>query len=283
MLVLHEPHPNPLLKGEGNRHIMKSKPKILILKTDGINCDEELSFAFSLAGGQPEYLHINELRKKPSRLLDYQILALAGGFSYGDDIASGKILAAEMTSFFSDTIQKFIQRKDTLTIGICNGFQVLVRTGLLPFAKVGSMDVTLANNNSGHLECRWIKLEIETNNTSPFLSNLGGKQVSYQVAHGEGRFFTDEKTLKKVEDENLVSLRYVDDKGKVTQSYPANPNGSLNSIAGITDPTGRIFGLMPHPERFVLKEQHPNWRRLNGEGPHGLPIFQNAVKYVKQA
>ncbi len=262
---------------------MKTKARILILKTDGINCDEELEFAFRLAGGNPEYVHVNDLRNNPKKILDYKIIALPGGFSYGDDIASGKILATEMTSFFSETIKKFIDRKDTLTIGICNGFQVLVRTGLLPFARIGQMDVTLANNYSGHLECRWVNLQIEDRNNSPFLRDMGGQKVSYQVAHGEGRFFTQEKILDIIEDENLVGLRYINGTGKATMSYPANPNGSLNAIAGITDSSGRIFGLMPHPERFVLREQYPNWRRLSIEDPHGLQIFKNAVKFVNKA
>ena len=262
---------------------MKIKAKILILKTDGINCEEELAFAFKLAGAEPEYVHINELRKNPKKIFDYKIFTLPGGFSYGDDIASGKILAAEMTTFFSDTIKSFVDRSDTLTIGICNGFQVLARTGLLPFAELGRMDVTLANNEKGHFECRWVNLEISAKNSSPFLSGMGGKKVSYQVAHGEGKFFADEKTLSTIEEKNLIGLRYINDNGNPTLDYPANPNGSLHAIGGITDISGRIFGLMPHPERFVLREQHPNWRSLSDWEPHGLQIFRNAVRYVKYA
>ncbi|MDP3987775.1 MAG: phosphoribosylformylglycinamidine synthase subunit PurQ, partial [Candidatus Levybacteria bacterium] len=206
------------------------KPKILVLKTDGTNCDEETSFAFELAGGNPKIVHINDLRKKEETLKNYQILALPGGFSYGDDIVSGKILAIELTSFFSEELKKFIQRKDTAIIGVCNGFQILVRTGLLPFAKLGEMKVTLTNNDCGHFECRWINLKMEEKSRCPFTKNLN--LVSYQVAHGEGKFFSDEKTISEIEKLNLVALRYCDKNGKPTQKYPDNPNGAINAIAG---------------------------------------------------
>ncbi|MDO8639519.1 MAG: phosphoribosylformylglycinamidine synthase subunit PurQ [bacterium] len=281
------------------------KPKVLILKTDGTNCDEELAFAFKLAGGDPKIIHVNELRTRKNKLNNYQILAIPGGFSYGDDVVSGKILAIELTSFFSEELKKFIKRKNTLIIGVCNGFQVLVRTGLLPFGKIGKMDATLTNNDSGHFECRWINLGIEPNSKCVFLNDLntsdGGRLilsevegeamtpprwtnngiVSYQVAHGEGKFFAPKDVINKIEKQNLVVFRYVNDNGKPTQEYPQNPNGSLNAIAGICDPTGRILGLMPHPERFTQKEHHPNWRRNNINYPQGLPIFENMIKYVK--
>ncbi|MDP3726835.1 MAG: phosphoribosylformylglycinamidine synthase I [bacterium] len=264
---------------------MKAKPKVLVLKTDGTNCDEETAFAFGLAGGDPKIVHVNELRTKNKKLTNFQILAIPGGFSYGDDIVSGKILAVELTSFFSEELKKFIERKNTIIIGICNGFQVLVRTGLLPFGKIGTMDATLTNNDSGHFECRWINLRIEPNSPCVFLNNRTIEQssngiLSYQVAHGEGKFFADNETIQAIEKSNLVVFRYVDEKGKPTQKYPENPNGALHAIAGICDPTGRILGLMPHPERFVRREQHPNWRRLSIEKPEGLPFFENIVKYV---
>lgn len=261
---------------------MSMTPKVLVLKTEGTNCDEELSFAFSLAGGNADIVHINELRNKKYKLKDFQILAIPGGFSYGDDVVSGKILAVELTSFFSEELKKFILRKDTAVIGICNGFQVLVRTGLLPFGNVGTMQTTLTYNDSGHFECRWIDVRIEKSNCV-FLNGLSNSNVSYQVAHGEGKFFADEKLLKEIEEKNLVTFRYIDGKGNPTQTYPQNPNGALRAIAGITDTTGRILGLMPHPERFVRIEQHPNWRRNNIKTPQGLPIFQNMISYVKKA
>lgn len=259
---------------------MKQKPSVLVLKTDGINCDEELFFAFKLAGGNPKMVHINELRTKQENLKNFQILAIPGGFSYGDDIVSGKVLAVELTSFFADSLKKFIQRKDTLIIGICNGFQVLIRTGILPFGNIGEMDATLTYNDSGHFECRWVQLQFENKSSCIFLNNLKNTVVSYQVAHGEGKFFASQKNLDIIEKENLVVLRYINE-GKPTQKYPANPNGSLSAIAGITDPTGRVLGLMPHPERFVRIEQYPNWRRNNIGQPQGLPLFVNMVEHAK--
>lgn len=258
------------------------KPKILVLKADGINCDDELKFAFQKAGGDAKIVHINDLRSKKDKFSNYQILAVPGGFSYGDDVVSGKILALELTSFFKEELQKFVNLKNTVTIGICNGFQVLIRTGILPFGNIGEMDATLTNNDSGHFECRWIDLELDKNTTCAFLQNLKGKKVSYQVAHGEGKFFTNTKNLERIEKENLVGFRYIDKNGNPTQKYPENPNGALNAIAGVTDITGRVLGLMPHPERFVEVEQYPNWRREKRK-PEGLPIFKNMIDFVKNA
>lgn len=260
---------------------MNKKPKVIIIKTDGVNCDAELAYAFKLAGGDPKIVHVTQLRSGHENLKNYEILAVPGGFSYGDDVVSGKILAIELTSFFAEELRKFTKRPDTLTIGICNGFQVLVRTGLLPFGKIGEMDATLTNNDSGHFECRWVNLQIDPNTSCVFLKKLQGTKVSYQVAHGEGKFLTTPENILKIEDKNLVAVRYIDEKGKKTQEYPANPNGSPHAIAGVTDPTGRILGLMPHPERFVKIEQHPNWRRGEFKEPQGLPIFKHMVEYVK--
>lgn len=246
------------------------KPKVLVLKADGTNRDEEMAYAFKVAGGDPEIIHINELRSGKIKLSDFQILALPGGFAYGDDIVSGKILAIELTAFLGSEMKKFIERPDTAIIGVCNGFQVLVRTGLLPFRNIGEMDVTLTNNDSGHFECRWVRIKVNQKNTSKFLSGFDDEIMWLPIAHGEGKFFTDEKTLKRVEENNLVVFRYID-----------NPNGSLNDIVGVTDITGRILGMMPHPECFVRKEQHPNWRRRKVK-VDGLPIFENIVKFVKE-
>lgn len=267
---------------------MKTKPKVLVLKADGINRDEDLSFAFKLAGGDPKIVHINDLRTRKERLKSYHVLGLPGGFAYGDDIVSGKILAIELTSFFEEELKKFIERKDTAIFGVCNGFQVLIRTGILPFNTVGTMKATLTNNDSGHFECRWVNLKIEENSKCVFLKNLitswiNNDLVSYPVAHGEGKFFTDEDTLEKIEKEHLVAFRYVDEKGDATQKYPHNPNGSLNAIVGVCDLTGRVLGLMPHPECFVRREQHPNWRRIDISKPQGLPLFENIINFVKNA
>ncbi len=258
------------------------KPNVLVLKTDGINRDEEMALAFQVAGAEARIVHVNELRSKRDRFSSYQIVVIPGGFAYGDDVASGKILAVELTSYLGEELKKFIERKNTLMLGICNGFQVLVRTGLLPFRWIGEMDVTLTNNVSGHFECRWIRMRVE-NSRCVFLDGLEGKEVMYPVAHGEGRFFASNDVLERVEDEKLVVFRYIDSRGRPTQKYPDNPNGALHAIGGITDTTGRILGLMPHPECFVRLEQHPNWRRLKGLKPDGLPLFQNMVNFAKEA
>jgi phosphoribosylformylglycinamidine synthase subunit PurQ / glutaminase len=259
------------------------KPKVLVLKTDGINRDEEMAFAFKLAGADPKVVHINDLRSKAEKLSNFQILGIPGGFAYGDDIVSGKVLATELVSYFSEELNKFINRSDTAVIGICNGFQVLVRTGLVPFGDIGKMEVTLVNNDSGHFECRWVKVKGQANSRSKFLSGMEDQIIWFPVAHGEGKFLAEESVLEKIEKENLVAFRYVDEKGKPTQKYPDNPNGALNAIVGISDTTGRVLGLMPHPECFVRIEQHPNWRRGTVKSAQGLPLFVNMVNFVQNA
>ncbi len=257
-----------------------SKPKVLVLKADGTNRDEEMAYAFKIAGGEVKIVHINQLRKGEEKMKDFQILALPGGFAYGDDIVSGKILAIELTSFLGSEMRKFIERKDTAILGVCNGFQVLVRTGLLPFRNIGKMDVTLTNNDSDHFECRWIKVKAEKRSKCKFLERLEDQIINYPIAHGEGKFLANTETLKKLDTQNLVAFRYVDEDGIPTQKYPDNPNGSLNAIVGVSDTTGRILGMMPHPECFVRVEQHPNWRRKRIEA-QGLPLFENIVRFVK--
>ncbi|MBI2327310.1 phosphoribosylformylglycinamidine synthase I [Candidatus Curtissbacteria bacterium] len=271
------------------------KPKVCILRTDGTNCDEELFYAFEKFGAAPQYVHVNQLRAKSKKLKAFQILALPGGFSYGDDVASGKILAVELISYLKDQLQEFIS-KNGLVIGICNGFQTLVRTGLLPFGHLGKMEATLAQNESGHFECRWIRLKIEKSRcpflnlylkpglptySKPGLDNgLENGVFELAVNHGEGRFFANNETIATMEQSNLVVFRYVDGKGKPTGHYPENPNGSINAIAGVCDPTGRILGLMPHPEKFVDITQYPNWRRGKVTEPHGAFIFKQLIRFA---
>jgi len=256
------------------------RPKICILRSDGTNCDVELAYAFEKAGGKSQFVHVNELRNKQISLKDFQVLALPGGFSYGDDIASGKILAVEMVSFLKKELERF-RNKGGLIIGICNGFQTLIRTGLLPFGNLGKMDATLAPNDSGHFECRWVRLKSEKENRCKFLQ--GNENTGwYSVNHGEGKFFANNKTIETIEQSNLVVFRYIDEDGKPTQKYPQNPNGSLNAIAGISDPTGLVFGIMPHPEKFVDVTQYPNWRREKITKPHGLFIFENIIKLLEE-
>lgn len=258
--------------------------KVCILQTDGVNCDNELFYAFKKFGGSTEFVHVNELRDKSKSLKNFQILALPGGFSYGDDVVSGKIWAIELISFLRKELEEF-RKKGGLIIGICNGFQVLIRTGLLPFGNLGKMDATLSNNDSGHFECRWIDLKTE-NSKCVFLK--GNYDIGhFAVNHGEGKLFASPEVIKKIEDKNLVVFRYVDESGNPTQKYPQNPNGSINSIAGVTDPTGRVLGLMPHPEKFIDSTQYPNWRREKilrqaQDKPHGSFIFEDMVNYVKE-
>lgn len=256
------------------------KPRVCILRTDGTNCDRETSYAFERAGGECHMVHVNQLRSGEEKLANYHILALPGGFSYGDDVHSGKVLAVELTSFLKDQLQEFVDAGKPV-LGICNGFQVLVRTGLLPSRKMSDIKVTLMHNDSGHFECRWVNLVVEKT-PCIFTRGLENKVVSYQAAHGEGKFYADGSMLETIETGGQVVFRYCDLTGQRTLAYPANPNGSLNAIAGICDETGRVLGLMPHPERFVEKTQHPNWRRVGFDSPHGLPLFINAVNYARE-
>lgn len=249
------------------------------MRADGINCDYELEFAFKKYGADPQFVHINELRAKSQKLKAFQILAIPGGFSYGDDVASGKILAVELVSFLNTELSDFI-KNDGLIIGICNGFQALVRTGLLPFGHLGKMDATLAQNKSGHFECRWVKI-ITEKSACPFLPK--GLIADVAVNHGEGDFYSVKEVINKVEKDKLVTFRYINNKGKPTMAYPQNPNGSTNAIAGVCDPTGRILGLMPHPEKFVEKTQHPNWRRPDFKNHQAGFIIENMVKFAKQS
>ncbi len=245
------------------------KPKICILRTDGTNCDEETAHAFRQANGEPFLVHVNALRLGRDQLANYQILVLPGGFSYGDDVASGKVLAIELISFLRDQLRAFIEA-GKLVLGICNGFQVLVRTGVLPYRQLGTLSTTLTHNASGHFQCEWVDLRPIRESPCIFTRGLS-ECFPLQIAHGEGRFLTSTETLTCLQNDGLIALR-----------YDQNPNGSQDAIAGICDPSGRIFGLMPHPERSIRPDQHPNWRRQNGQRPEGILIFENAVREATQ-
>ncbi|MCK9614869.1 MAG: phosphoribosylformylglycinamidine synthase I [Candidatus Omnitrophica bacterium] len=264
------------------------KPKVLILRTAGTNCDKETEFAFSLAGAQTYLYHVNHVKEK-NDLKNYQIIAMPGGFSYGDDLGAGKILSLELSLWFKDRLKEFISRGG-LIIGICNGFQVLVKTGILPDLDF-KQKVTLTDNDSAKFEDRWVYLkrtenreqgtEREKKIQNPeniWLKDLP-EIINLPVAHGEGKFYAEKDILDKIEHNDQVVLRYADSSGK-SASYPFNPNGSLNDIAGITDATGKVLGLMPHPERFMFKHQWPYWKE-NVLEPYGLQIFKNGVSYFK--
>jgi phosphoribosylformylglycinamidine synthase subunit PurQ / glutaminase len=254
------------------------KPRALVLRAPGTNCDEEAAFAWRLAGAEVESWHLGRLLESPEGLDAFQILTLPGGFSYGDDLGSGKILAARLSTVLGDPLRRFLDR-DGLVLGICNGFQVLVKAGLLP----GNRDLgpaTLTHNDCGHFESRWVRM-LPRPGLSPFL--LDDQPIELPVAHGEGKFvLADPSVLAKLEAAGQVALLYANAQGEPTSTYPANPNGSFGNVAGLCDPTGRIFGLMPHPERFVDPLHHPRWTRegLRTEGD-GLRIFRNAVMAVR--
>ncbi len=252
-------------------------PKVIILRAPGTNCDEETGFAFELAGAQAELVHINELVCGNKTLADYQILVIPGGFTYGDDISAGRILANEMRLKIGDSVREFTTQGN-LVMGICNGFQVMVKAGILPplADSTNSQELTLAPNDSGKFECRWCYMR--ANPSSPCIFTKGMDIMYLPSAHGEGKVVAD----PKVWDHASIAVQYCDEKGNIEAGYPANPNGSEQNIAGISDKSGRIFALMPHPERYVVGTQHPRWTRegLQNSGD-GLQMFINAVNWVK--
>ncbi len=257
------------------------KVKVLVLYGHGINCDNETKKAFELAGACVEKAHTNELIEGSKKLDSYDILAFPGGFSFGDDIAAGKIHAVKFKYKLKKNLLKFISDKK-LIIGICNGFQIMVKLGFLPGINddYWTQKVTLAFNDSGKFEDRWVNLKVEK---SPCVFTKGIKNLYLPIRHGEGKFYAEPKTLAKLKKENLIVLRYANPNGEKASKYPHNPNGSLDNIAGICDPSGRIFGLMPHPEAYIYRENHPkHTRETLPEKGVGLAIFENAVKYVKE-
>ncbi len=257
-----------------------SQVRVLILRAPGANCDAEAQFAFELAGAGAERVHVNRLRENPQLLRQYQVLTVPGGFTYGDDVAAGKILANQLRSFLSDALRRF--REDgKLILGICNGFQVLLKAGLLvPADEGGGVPATLTNNRSGKFEDRWITMKAAPGNC-PFLQ--GYDLLEAPIAHGEGNFVCrDEALLRQLEKVGQLVLRYVDAQGR-PGGYPINPNGSQADVAGLCDPSGLVLGLMPHPERHAQPTQHPQWTRrgLAREGA-GLRFFKNAVHYFQR-
>ena len=255
--------------------------RALVLTGYGINCDAETEFAFRRAGALAERVHVNDLIADPAILRHYHILAVPGGFSFGDDIASGKVLANRLRYKLGDPLQQFV-RDGKLAIGICNGFQVLVKMGMLPLLN-GNFEqtVTLTHNDSGRFEDRWVDLVKPANTPCAWLKGID--RIQLPIRHGEGKFMAqDAATLAALNAGGLVALRYANATGALAAgAFPANPNGSIEDIAGICDPSGRIFGLMPHPEAFVVRTQHPQWTRLAlPEEGAGLQIFKSAVQYV---
>lgn len=273
---------------------MITEVKAIVLRAAGINCDLETEFALTLAGAKAERVHINRVIENKNMLDEYQILVFPGGFSYGDDVAAGKIMANQVVNHLIETVRKFIN-DGKLVLGFCNGFQVLVKAGLLPgldsdgqpaapgaavATQHGEKDLTITYNDSGKYEDRWVYL-LSQKTKSVFIEP--GRQIYLPVAHGEGKIVVrNTETLEKLKQNNLIAFKYVDEHGK-EGPFPINPNGSIESIAGLVDTTGRVMGLMPHSERFVRLTQHPRWTRLKEQAePDGMIIFNNAVRYVRE-
>ncbi len=260
-----------------------AQPKTLVITGYGINSDNELAYCFTLAGAPAERVHINDLIEGKKKLDEYQIVAFPGGFSFGDHIASGRVFANKIKGRLGDQILGAMERHCPI-IGICNGFQVLVKLGLLPSDATKEkpalkQNCSLVQNDSGKFEDRWVTLK--ANSQSHCIWTKGLETIEMPVRHGEGRFIVDQsETLRKLWGHGQVALQYCAPDGGEAQ-YPFNPNGSVDGIAGICDPSGYVFGLMPHPEAFLNATNHPRWQELGlrGEGA-GMKIFRNVVKHL---
>ena len=266
------------------------KPKVLVFSGFGLNCEEETQFAFNTAGGAADIVHINDLIATPKLLQKYQILAFPGGFSYGDDTGSGNAYAWKVKNHLWQKIESFV-KKDHLVIGICNGFQILVNLGLLPAlgSHYGQRQAALLHNETARYIDRWVDVRVECN--SPWLDGI--TTLTVPIAHGEGKLYVTPETLKMLKLKKMIALRYIKGVMCEYQNLPANPTGTLDDIAGIIDESGRVLGIMPHPERAMFFTQLPNWpllkekyrrkgKKLPTFGP-GLEIFKNAVQYFKNS
>ena len=261
---------------------MKAKPTVLVCSGYGLNCEEETKYAFDKAGGHADIVHINDIVARKSMLRSYNILAFPGGFSYGDDTGSGNAFAQKVRHAIWDEMKRFVEG-DHLVIGICNGCQILVNLGLVPAMhnQYGNRDVALLANDSARYTVRWT--DVAVCNDSPWF--FGMSHLSLPIAHGEGKFYMNEAVLQYIQEHHMVALRY--EKGAICRQFdlPANPTGTIDNIAAITDQSKRVVGMMPHPERAISLFQLPYWttlkqqgKKLAGVGP-GLQIFQNAIRY----
>lgn len=246
--------------------------KILVLRVEGTNCDQETVNALEIAGATPELVHINELIKGLKTLDEYQGMIIPGGFSHGDDISAGIILANQMRYLLGRDLQRFVEEGKPI-MGICNGFQALVKSWLLPATKgpFVRQDATLAFNDTGIFKDMWVRLKPMRNHACKFLQKIK-KEVYLPIAHAEGRFTTDEETLKELKENKQIVFKYVE-----------NPNGSVADIAGVCNPEGNVFGMMPHSERYLHKWMHPYWTRgkIPEEGD-GLQFFQGFIEYASK-
>lgn len=253
-------------------------PRTLIFSGYGLNCEEETKTAFEIAGAEADIVHINDLIEKPKMLGDYQIAAIPGGFSYGDDTGAGKAYGSRLKKHLGEELEKFLER-DTLMIAICNGFQVATSAGILPGALIA--------NDSARYSCRWVDVEVK--GYSPWLKGI--EKLSLPIAHGEGKYVAPKETLALLKKNDGIALKYVEGDISAHFDLPANPNGATENIAGVSARSGRVLGLMPHPERAVRFTALPHWtylkenyarkkKSLPHDGP-GIQIFRNAVHYFE--
>ena len=266
-----------------------SKAKVMVLSGYGLNCEEETLHAFQKNGIDGVIRHINDLIETPKELDQFQVLAIPGGFSYGDDTGSGNAFAQKMKLSLWDHLKKFVER-DTLTIGLCNGCQIVANLGLTPPANqnLGERLVAVTYNMSARYQCRWINLKAAGSN-SPWLKDIDTLHIP--VAHGEGRFMMEKSVLDSLKSSKQIAFQYVKDGKPANGEFPYNPNGSMDDIAGITDPSGRVLALMPHPERGMYMWQRDDYHELKDtaqragrdlpEESDGMKIFANAARYFK--
>ncbi len=258
--------------------LKKTKPVALVLRAPGTNCDFETLQALKITGFEVLSAHINDLISKKVSLSGFNLLVIPGGFSFGDYISAGKIFAVEILFKLKEELTKFFLDKNRIILGICNGFQVLVKIGLLP-DETFVQKVTLTENDSGRFECRWVYLKVNKKNPSilKYLPDI----IQIPVAHGEGKFFMSKDVEKDIINNEQILFQYCDEDGNTSCGYPLNPNGSLKNIAGITDKTGKIIALMPHPERFMYKEQFPCFRSYEiNIIPFGKLFFETIRKIL---
>ena len=272
---------------------MTPQIKVAVLSGFGLNCDNETAHAFALAGALPEVVHINDLILGKRRLADFHLLAFIGGFSWGDDHGGGVVQAVRLRTRLGARLQDFVA-SGNLVIGICNGFQTLVNMGLLPGldGDYTRRSVALIHNDCGNFRNDWVHLC--SNPQSPCVFTQGMDHLELPIRHGEGKFYTDEETLAQLRGQGLIALKYANGQGDPAHGqFPENPNGSLDDVAGICDPTGRIFGLMPHPEAFHHWTNHPQWTRLKfssdqlrnhlaPEPTPGVQMLKNGVEYIRR-
>lgn len=266
-------------------HDSRSKPRALVLRTAGINCDGETVRGLEAAGARVDLVHLSLVLSEPARLDDANLVVIPGGFSYGDDISAGRVFGLELRHGLAERLGAFVDRGGHV-LGVCNGFQVLVESGLFERESgartIPPRNVALTNNASNRFECRWVSMRAE-DSACAWLAGMGVMPVP--VAHGEGRFVPrDDATLTRLRAKRQIALRYVRADGSPARGYPDNPNGSIDDIAGVCDPTGRVLGLMPHPERNLTPWNHPQWTRLQAgaraprtEG-EGLAFYRRLVE-----